>query len=173
MLVGVGGHRRAGVQYKMLAGDEGREGLVRHWHVLHGAGLEELGRETQRKRDRERDKIRRTSTPTTKGAGQVQYVDALFRNAEATPQGAVPQGTRRGTHTNAQPHKLANQTRKRVSAYERQAAGAFYCINTITLHSSVSTLRPNIKQFIQICQKYNRLPVTILSQKNPNQRRRQ
>ena len=42
LLVRVGGHRRTGVQYKMLAGDEGREGLIRHWHVLHGAGLKEL-----------------------------------------------------------------------------------------------------------------------------------
>ena len=47
LLVRVGGHRRTGVQYKMLAGDEGREGLVRHWHVLHGAGLEELETERQ------------------------------------------------------------------------------------------------------------------------------
>ena len=47
LVLRVRGHRWTGVQYKMLAGDEGREGLVRHWHVLHGAGLKELETERQ------------------------------------------------------------------------------------------------------------------------------
>lgn len=29
------------MQYKMFIGDQGREGLIRHWHVLHGACLNE------------------------------------------------------------------------------------------------------------------------------------
>lgn len=37
----VGRDRGRGVQYKMFTGDQGREGLIRHWHVLHGAGLDE------------------------------------------------------------------------------------------------------------------------------------
>lgn len=37
----VGRDRGRWVQYKMFTGDQGWEGLIRHWHVLHGACLNE------------------------------------------------------------------------------------------------------------------------------------
>lgn len=37
----VGGYRWGWVQYKMFAGDQGWKGLIRHWHMLHGACLYE------------------------------------------------------------------------------------------------------------------------------------
>lgn len=41
------------MQYKMFAGDQGWEGLIRHWHMLHGACLYEL------RRHREKDEGKR------------------------------------------------------------------------------------------------------------------
>lgn len=46
----VGGYRWGWVQYKMFAGDQGREGLIRHWHMLHGTCLDELRRDTRKPR---------------------------------------------------------------------------------------------------------------------------
>lgn len=43
----VGGYRWGWMQYKMFAGDQGWKGLIRHWHVLHGACLYELRREKE------------------------------------------------------------------------------------------------------------------------------
>lgn len=37
----VGRDRWVGVQYKMFAGDQGWEGLIRHRYMLHGACLDE------------------------------------------------------------------------------------------------------------------------------------
>lgn len=37
----VGRDRRGRVQYKVFAGDQGWKGLIRHWHMLHGACLNE------------------------------------------------------------------------------------------------------------------------------------
>lgn len=45
----VWGHRWRGVQYKMLTGDEWREGLVRHWQMLHCTCLDQLWKTTKEK----------------------------------------------------------------------------------------------------------------------------
>lgn len=82
----VGGHGRGWMQYKMFAGDQGREGLIRHWHMLHGACLDELRRHGGRcERGRRKH--------------EGSWIDHFCRSANTTPKAAMAVFPQR--HTNS------------------------------------------------------------------------
>lgn len=56
----VGGYRWGWVQYKMLAGDQGWKGLIRHRYMLHGASLYKLKRENNKNRHKRKCKSNNT-----------------------------------------------------------------------------------------------------------------
>lgn len=81
----VGGHGWGWMQYKMFAGDQGWKGLIRHWHMLHGACLYELrrqrGERDKRGRKREErffiDRFCHSPNTTPKASGWTKQIEAM------------------------------------------------------------------------------------------------